>query len=76
MVGRPMPHRKIDDQPNEKLARQAQGYRGKWVVIVRDEIVMAGDDPMELQQKAWDHGIEYDGLEFIPDEKEPPILIL
>lgn len=71
-----MPHRKIDYQPNEKLARQAEAYRGKWVVIVRDEIVLAGDDPFELQRQADERGIEYDALVQIPDWKEPPVYIL
>lgn len=71
-----MPHRKITYQPNAKLARQAEAYRGKWVVIVRDEIVLAGDDPFELQRKADERGIEYDVLVQIPDWKEPPVYIL
>jgi hypothetical protein len=32
-----MSHRKIEYQPNAKLARAAEAYRGKWVVIVRNE---------------------------------------
>lgn len=71
-----MPHREITYQPGERLAKRAEAYRGKWVVIVRDEIVLAGDDPFELQRQADERGIEYDVLIQVPDEKEPPILIL
>jgi len=69
--------RKINYQPNEKLARALEAHKGKWVVIVEDEVVLSGDDPLELQEQARGRGIEYDGLEYVHDWKgEPPILIL
>jgi hypothetical protein len=71
-----MPHREITYQPNDKLFRQQEAHRGKWVVIVRDDVVLSGDDPFKLQREADERGIEYDLLIKIPDWKEPPIQIL
>lgn len=69
--------KKFDYQPNEKLAKALQAYRGKYVVIDRDEVVMSGDDLHELKREADERGIEYDVIDYVSDWKgKPPILIV
>lgn len=69
--------KKFDYQPNEKLAKTLESYRGKWVVIDRDEVLMSGDDLLELQREADARGIEYDLIDYVHDWKgNPPILIV
>lgn len=70
------PKRKLTYQPNEKLMRAAEAYKGKWIVVLRDEILMAGDDPLELQRAVEERGIEYDVIDYVGDWEKPPLVIL
>jgi len=73
-----MKERKLTYQPNEKLMKAAQAYKGKWIVVLRDEILMAGDDPLQLQREVEERGIEYDVIDYVGDFdwEKPPLVIL
>lgn len=69
--------RKLTYQPNEKLMRAAKAYKGKWIAVLRDEIVLSGDDPLVVKREATERGIEYDVIDYVADwGGRPPKFIL
>lgn len=61
--------------PEEKYLRSAEAYRGRWVVIHDDEVLLAGDNPRELQRQARERGLRYDFIEKIPDLDPEPLIL-
>lgn len=67
--------RKHHFQPNDKYLRAAEAYKGRWVVVRRDEILLAGDDPRELERQARERGLEYDVIQQVPSEDPEPLIL-
>lgn len=63
-------------QPNEKLLKAAEAYRGRWIAIYEDTIVLAGDDPLTVEREAEARGIDYDIIEYVarPEELGPLVV--
>lgn len=71
---------KLPPEDPEKLGKALEQYKRKWVVILGDEVLKAGDDPVELADWARKRGLRYYRVSYVEDWAKfggkPPIYIL
>lgn len=66
---------KVGWEPSEKLLRELERYRGKWVVIVGERVIVADEDHDVLTNAVRAEHIDWDSIEYVPTGDEPPLIL-
>lgn len=66
---------KVGWEPSRKLLEELEAYRGKWVVIVGQDVVLSDPDRARLSEIIEKQGLQWDSIDYIPTGDEPPLIL-
>jgi hypothetical protein len=66
---------KVGWEPSPELVKKLESYKGKWVVIIGQDIVLADADREALHRNIEQQRLDWDSIEYIPRGDEPPLIL-
>lgn len=66
---------KVGWEPSEELLQKLESYKGKWVVIVDQDVVLSHADRDRLDDEIEQEGLAWDSIRYVPRGDEPPLIL-
>lgn len=66
---------KVGWEPSAELLKKLEAYRGKWVVIVGQDVVLSDIDREALEARIDERHLYWDSIDYVPTGDEPPLIL-
>lgn len=66
---------KVGWEPGPELLQKLEKYRGSWVAIAGQDVVLADTDRDVLDRKIDEQHVYWDAINYVPTGDEPPLIL-